>query len=276
LGTLVEICAAGQPAAAAGAAVDAAFTAVLEVHRLMSFHEVGSDVCRINMAQAREEIFVNPHTYRVLRFARRVSAASEGIFDVTVGDVLVRHGFLPAAPTEDPRPREATWRDLVVLPGNRVWWRRAGCIDLGGIAKGYAVDMAIETLQRHGVPSGLVNAGGDLRMFGEPQPVHVRLPEAPGSLASLGSFSDCALATSAAYFSTVDSEAGPLEPLVDLGRCIGGAKRASATVIAADCMTADALTKVVRLAPHLVPQVLDSFGARAIVIDGTRQRTGQI
>jgi thiamine biosynthesis lipoprotein len=270
LGTIVEIAAAGPPAVAA---VHAAFEAVLNVHRLMSFHEEESDVSRINMARAGEEVFVNPHTHRVLRFARRVSAACGGVFDVTVGEFLVRHGFLPDLLVEDARPRDATWRDLVVLAGNRVRWRQAGRIDLGGIAKGYAVDMAIEALQSHGVPSGLVNAGGDLRMFGEPQPIHVRLPEAPGMLAPLGVFADCALATSAAYFSSVDSDGGLLEPLVGRERRNFSARQGSATVIAAECMTADALTKVVRLAPHLATKVLDSFDARAIVIDGTRQRS---
>ena len=268
MGTLVEISAAGPSAAAA---VDAAFAVVMDVHRLMSFHEVESDVSRINMARVGEDVFVNRHTHRVLRFARRVSAACGGVFDVTVGDVLVRHGFLPALPVEGVRSREATWRDLVALTGNRVRWHRAGRIDLGGIAKGYAVDMAIETLQSHGVPSGLVNAGGDLRMFGEPRPVHVRLPEAPGMLAPLGLFADCALATSAAYFSSVDSGGDLLEPLVDGERRISAARKGSATVVATKCMTADALTKVVRLAPHLAPRVLKSFDARAIVFDGTGQ-----
>jgi FAD:protein FMN transferase len=270
LGTIVEIAAAGPPAVAA---VDAAFDAIQDVHRLMSFHEVGSDVSRINNARAGEEIFVNPHTHRVLGFARRVSAACGGVFDVTVGELLVRHGFLPALPVRDAVSREATWRDLVVLAGNRVCWRRPGRIDLGGIAKGYAVDVAIETLCVHGVTSGMVNAGGDLRMFGEPQSIHVRLPDAPGMLASLGLFADCAVATSAAYFSSVDSDGGPLEPLVDRERGIFGSGRGSATVVAPQCMTADALTKVVRLAPHMANEVLDFFDARAIVIDGIRQRS---
>jgi thiamine biosynthesis lipoprotein len=270
LGTIVEIAAAGPSSAAA---VHAAFQVVQHVHRLMSFHEVGSDVSRINMARANEEISVDPHTHRVLRFARQVSAASGGVFDVTVGECLVRHGFLPALPIEDARAREATWRDLLMFGENRVRWRRAGRIDLGGIAKGYAVDMAVETLQVHGVRDGLVNAGGDLRVFGEPQPVHVRLPEAPGMVTALGMFSDCALATSAAYFSSVDSENGPLEPLVDSDRRISKAKAGSATVIAPRCMAADALTKVVRLAPHLAHEVLDTFDAQAIVIDGARQQS---
>lgn len=273
LGTLVEITATGSSLVAVVAAVEAAFAAVQEVHRLMSFHEVESDVSRINMAGAREQVVVSRHTYRVLQFARQVSAACSGVFDVTVGNVLVRHAFLPASAAQESRPREAIWRDLELLAENRVRWRRAGCIDLGGIAKGYAVDRAIETLQSFGVTNGLVNAGGDLRMFGEPQPVHVRLPDAPGMLAPLGLFADCALATSAAYFSSVHTDSGPVEPLVDRERRIGGARPGSATVVAAECMTADALTKVVRLAPHLAPKVLESFDARAIVIDGTRQRS---
>jgi FAD:protein FMN transferase len=183
----------------------------------------------------------------------------------------VRHGFLPS--TDDAQPRKATWRDLELLAGNRVCWHRAGRIDLGGIAKGYAVDMAIEVLRSYEVPSGLVNAGGDLRMFGEPRPVHVRLPDSPRALAPLGLFADCALATSAAYFSSHDSDRGLLEPLVDRQRDSCEARRGSATVVAAECMTADALTKVVRLAPHLARKVLGDFDARAIVIDGTCQRS---
>jgi thiamine biosynthesis lipoprotein len=273
LGTLVEIAASGSSFVGAVAAVEVAFAVVQEVHRLMSFHELESDVSRINIARARETVVVSPHTHRVLRFARKLSAASSGVFDVTIGDTLVRHGFLPAGAAEESRPREATWRDLELLAGNGVRWRRAGRIDLGGIAKGYAVDMAIEALQSCGATSGLVNAGGDLRMFGEPQPVHVRLPDAPGMLAPLGLFADCALATSGAYFSSVHTDDGPVEPLVDRERRIVGARQGSATVVAAQCMTADALTKVVRLAPHLAPRVLDSFGARAIVIDGTPRRS---
>ena len=268
LGTLVEITAAGPPAA-----VEAAFAVIQDVHRLMSFHEMESDVSRINMARAGEEILIDPHTHRVLRFARRVSAACDGVFDVTVADVLVRHGFLPSPAANDAQPREATWRDLELLAGNRASWHRAGRIDLGGIAKGYAVDMAVEVLRSYEVPSGLVNAGGDLRMFGEPRPVHVRLPDSPRALAPLGLFADCALATSAAYFSSLDSDRGPLEPLVDRQRDNCNARSGSATVVAAECMTADALTKVVRLAPHLADKVLGDFDAQAIIIDGTCLRS---
>jgi thiamine biosynthesis lipoprotein len=241
---------------------------VHEVHRLMSFHDADSDVSRINRAPARQEVFVDPHTHRVLGFARRVSAACRGIFDVTIADVLMHHGYLPPVPAQVAHGVEATWADLEVLDGNRVCWNRPGRIDLGGVAKGYAVDAAVEVLHDYGLAAGIVNAGGDLRIFGAPQPVHVRLPESPGSLVALGQFSDCALATSGSYFSATGTSGLQHEPLVDRDRRICTAKRESATVIAPDCMTADALTKVVRLAPCMAPELLGQFDASAIVIQG--------
>jgi len=266
LGTLVEIGACGPDASAA---IDAAFMMVHEVHRLMSFHEADSDVSRINRAPAGREVRVDPHTHRVLRFARQVSAACQGIFDVTIADVLVRHGFLPSTFPQTTPAVEATWTDLDVLDGNRVCWNRPGRIDLGGVAKGYAVDAAIEVLHSYGSAAGLVNAGGDLRMFGASQPVHVRLPESPGSLVDLGHFNDCALATSGSYFSGKGTPGSRHEPLVGRDRRICPAMRESATVVAQDCMTADALTKVVRLAPGLAPELLGQFDAEAIIIQGT-------
>lgn len=269
LGTLVEIGAHGPDAPAA---VEAAFTRVHEVHRLMSFHDVDSDVSRINRTPAGQEIRVDPHTHRVLGFARRVSAACRGIFDVTIAEVLVRHGFLPSVPAQLAHAVEATWADLEVLDGNRVCWSKAGRIDLGGVAKGYAVDAAVEVLHAYGAEAGIVNAGGDLRMFGAPQPVHVRLPESPGSLVALGQFSDCALATSGSYFSASGTPGFQHEPLVNRERRICTAKRESATVVAPDCMTADALTKVVRLAPCIAPELLSQFDASAIIIQGNSLR----
>ena len=265
LGTLVEIGAQGPDAPAA---VEAAFTRVHEVHRLMSFHDADSDVSRINRAPAGQEVLVDPHTHRVLDFSRRVSAACRGIFDVTIADVLVRHGFLPTVPSQVTQAVEANWADLEVLDGSRVCWNRAGRIDLGGVAKGYAVDAAVEVLHAYGSTAGIVNAGGDLRIFGASQPIHVRLPDSPGSLVALGQFNDCALATSGSYFSATGTPGFQHEPLVDRDRRICAAKRESATVVAPDCMTADALTKVVRLAPRIAPELLDQFDASAIIIKG--------
>jgi thiamine biosynthesis lipoprotein len=266
LGTLVEISADGA-AHSLPAAIEAAFASVGQVQQLMSFHELNSDVSRINAAEAGEAVSVDSHTFRVLNFARRLSELSDGAFDITMAPILVENGFLPER-TSEPIPSGTSYRDLILLPGNCVRWsRRKGWIDLGGIAKGYAVDCAVAVLRSRGVTTGIVNAGGDLRCFGKAQPIHTRHPSAPTMLVRLGWLSDAALASSAGYFSGIDLGSRRIDPLVDPRRRCCTSWDASTSVAAPDGMTADALTKIIRLVPETAPNILDYFDAQAIVID---------
>jgi thiamine biosynthesis lipoprotein len=266
LGTIVEIAAGGDDDAASRP-IDAAFAAIETIHHLMSFHEADSDVSRINSAAPEQVIDIDPHTYRVLEFAQKLSELSAGIFDITMASVLIGHGFLPSPPVSRPADATANHTDLVLMPHNQVRWRRAGCIDLGGIAKGYAVDCAIETLRAHGKTAAVVNAGGDLRCLAEPQPIHLRHPADPRRLMPLGWLTDGAFATSAGYFSGIGSGDEQIDPLVDPRLRSCARWDASVSVAAANCMTADALTKVVRLAPEAAPGILEHFKAQAIIID---------
>ncbi len=271
LGTLVEISVTGGDAALP-AAIEAGFGAILEVQRLMSFHEADSDVSRINAAAAGAVVDIDSRTYDVLQFAHQVSELSDGAFDVTTAAILVRNGFLPEPQWKLPSAA-ATYRDLDLLPGNKVRWRQKGWIDLGGIAKGYAVDCAIAALKLHDVSAGIVNAGGDLRCFGTPQPIYVRQPHAPASLAFLGALTDGAIATSAGYFAGKTIGRRRVEPLVDPRHSACTTWDESVSVAAQDCMTADAMTKVVRLAPAAAPDLLGHFHAQAVVVDVQAKRT---
>ncbi len=271
LGTIVDITADGADDVLP-AAIEAAFASIELVQRLMSFHDPDSDVSRINGAEVDREVRIDPHTYRVLDFAHRLSDLSGGLFDITIAVVLVQSGFLPERSPEVV-PVGTTYRDLDLLPGCRVLWRRKGWIDLGGIAKGYAVDCAIAALRSHGVTTAIVNAGGDLRCFGKPQSIHVRHPGVPTMLMQVGSLSDAAMATSAGYFSGKDLDGCQIDPLVDPKRCSCTSWDGSISVVARDGMTADALTKVVRLAPDSVPDILECFDAQAIVIDQEGSRS---
>jgi len=273
LGTLVEITATGADANLP-AAVDAAFSAIERVQRLMSFHDQHSDVSQLNSVAGGSEVSVDPQTYRVLQRAIELGDLSEGAFDIATAPILVSRGFLPP-PTRGAAPSQrATYRDLELLENYRVRWRRKGWIDLGGIAKGFAVDCAITALQSHGVASGIANAGGDLRCFGIGQPIHVRRPSAPAQLIALGWLQDSAIATSGGYFAGVQDGRHQVDPLVDphLNTCIAWDK--SVSVIAPDCMTADALTKIVRLARADVRELLERMNAQAIVIG--EEGTGSI
>ena len=126
---------------------------------------------------------------------------------------------------------------------------------LDGIAKGFAVDRAVECLQHAGVRAGVVNAGGDLRVFGEVfEPIQVRPPARPSELLTIGSARNAAVATSARV------------GLVDPRAASPGAGASGVTVIAGDCTTADALTKPCLLEPQRASEIAARFGARAIVL----------
>jgi WD40 repeat protein len=121
-------------------------------------------MARINRAAARTLVAVDPWTWDVLRRAKELHEATDGLFDCTV--------------TSDSR---GSLDDLQLTAGNGVVLRRPLAITLDGIAKGYAVDRAIDALRVAGASAGLVNAGGDLRIFGDQmQPIHVRHPGSPG------------------------------------------------------------------------------------------------
>src|SRR5262245_23305087 len=106
LGTFVEIAAAGNTVDTMEAAVEAAFSAVATVHRLMSFHENGSDVSRLNCGAALGAVQVHDWTYQVPAAACDLRRRSAGAFDISVATALQRLGLLPGKPAlSDPSPR---------------------------------------------------------------------------------------------------------------------------------------------------------------------------
>jgi len=217
-----------------------AFAAVETVHGLMSAHSNAGDLAEINRHAHRRAVRVHPWTYRVLRSARAISRASRGAFDPTLG-------------------RDASWADIHLLPRNEVKLTRPARLDLGGIAKGFAVDLAVAALRREGATMGCVNAGGDLRFFGKrAQLVRVRVPGNPTQAVPLAETMERAFATSGTYFGGEMVDARDQSPL-----CVGH----SVTVSAGSCMVADALTKVVAA---IGPQhaLLRRFRAQAFLVDG--------
>ena len=262
LGTIVEITAAGASAKTIDRGMRAAFSAVAEVQRLLSFHDPASELSRLNREAATRAITVHPWTWRVLRLADRIAKKSAGIFDPTIAPRLAALDFLPRPEAPDAKPR-ARWSDVFLQKGRRVRFACPLWLDLGGIAKGFAVDRAIDTLRDAGIPAALVNAGGDLRAYGpRTWPIHLRAPDSPGRSEVIVDLQNAALATSALYFSKRD-RATPL--LHGRTRRCCTAER-SVTVLARDCATADALTKVVFASPRTSAKILTAFHATALVL----------
>jgi thiamine biosynthesis lipoprotein len=157
---------------------------------------------------------------------------------------------------------------IQLLPENRVRFADPSVkIDLGGIAKGFAVDRAVAALLGQGIAEGLVNAGGDLRVFGPRRhAVDIRDPRQPDRPLCRVALRDAALASSAGRFDPVHSShalfSGIIDPLTAMPvRAISGA-----TVCAPGCMVADALTKVVMNAGEGATAILEHYGANALFV----------
>jgi thiamine biosynthesis lipoprotein len=246
LGTFVAIRICGEESV-----IGCAFEAIERVQRLMSAHDPDSDLARISRAAPGSRVRIDPWTHEVLGRAKELHSATDALFDCAVTPVLLKAGYLPC---HAPAIPAGSLADLELLPDGIVHVRRAVALTLDGIAKGYAVDRAVQALRHAGVRAGVVNAGGDLRLFGEQaEAVHVRDPYSPGRFVHVGDFRDAAVASST----------GPVvDPRTMTLRHVPGA----VTVIAKDCTTADALTKPCLLDCAGASGIAARFGAQALPI----------
>lgn len=268
LGTLVEIAASGATPDTVQLAISNAFDAVERVHQLMSYQSPDSDISRINREGFDRPVTVAWHTWHVLQTAARFSEASDGLFDITIAPTLTKLGFLPRHPDFPRISGQGNWRHVLLLPDNQVRLERRLRIDVSGIAKGYAVDLAIAALQEAGMCSGRVNAGGDLRVFGETaQIIHVRHPGSPTQMLPVVELRQGAAATSAGYYTQRRYQGRMVTPLINPHTRVAAEVQRSVTILADDCMTADALTKVVHADPYSAVDKLARFDARALMLE---------
>lgn len=253
LGTFVEIgISVGE---APELTINAAFVAIAEVQALMSFHDKNSDLSKLNLAGC-QEVTLHPASISVLRLARAMTLSSGGLFNCTVGGALVNLGVLPdhgagiglsSGVAED-----------IELSGRHARLRRKVQITLDGIAKGYAVDRAVSTMKRHGIKAGWVNAGGDLRAFGE-LVLPVQRREIDGSYNALGGLQNAAIATTCVR--SAHDKSFPSWIFSDARTPATG----TWSVIARQAWRADALTKVASLAhPSERNTLIEQLGGKLI------------
>lgn len=267
LGTFVEITAVGDSREKANSAISAAFVEIERIQRLMSFHDLQSEISCLNRFAKQKPVRVSPETYAVLKCSLELYELSNGVFDITVAsqlmdcDRLPRHEFFA-----ELEPLYGKTCDIDLMSDQRVRFSKSLCIDLGGIAKGFAVDQAIKVLQDYGVESGLVNAGGDMRCFGEEEyPVYVRHPSTMRQLIALPSFKNIALAT------TANSYEEPEDIFANCAQVNGRTREFlrrpfSISVCAKTCLIADALTKVVLALENESIKLLSQLEASAFII----------
>ncbi|MDP3939056.1 MAG: FAD:protein FMN transferase [Deltaproteobacteria bacterium] len=260
MGTLAEVVVVHDDRREAEAAIDTAFERLRWVDRTMSRHQASSDIGRVNAVAWREAVEVHPATARVVAEALRWAEVSDGAFDpglarlMEIWDVGNRHA---------PPPREA----LAHLAGRRLYraiavdrWQgkpvvrflnRETGIDLGGIAKGYAVDLAVEALRACGIRDAVVNAGGDLSAMGrsldgDAWRVGIRSPADPARIEGVIEIADEAVATSGDYLQGFVYRDRRYHHIMDPARAEPRVTAVhSVTVRAESCLTADAAATAV-------------------------------
>jgi thiamine biosynthesis lipoprotein len=256
MGTFAEVTAVGADRETANRAAEAAYARLDDVNRLMSDYVADSEIGRLNALSAGESLVVSPETFFVLERAAAISKRSGGAFDVTCRPLVWlwkaagESGQLPSDAEIAAAKARIGWAKLALDPATRtVTVTVDGMqVDLGGIAKGYALDLAAEAMQAAGAAGGLVNVGGDVVAFGErrsggPWIIGIRDPFGSGVFGKLA-LADCAVATSGAgqRFSIIEGRR--YSHIIDPRTGWPAAQAPSVTVIAPDGITADAWATV--------------------------------
>ena len=247
--------------------IDAAFMAIHTVQHCMSVFDRQSDLSRINRGDfLNKKGKVHPWLWEVLSLSKKIHSISSD-FDPCVCQKLVDFGVRPRLETTNSAIAGSI-DHVLLLEDYCIQTTAAVYIDLGGIAKGAAVDRAIEVLQTHGVHSGCVNAGGDLRVFGpNPNNIYVRNPSAPQQTRLIGTLQDGAMASSGDYFvAQRNTSAVQTGHLIDPKIGLPISTQQSFSVLASTCAVADALTKVYAITGDAHHPAMDYFDAHALEV----------
>ena len=264
LGTYVRISVRDAPPELCHQAIDAAFAAIALVHTQMSAFNPDSDLGHIRRLAHLEPVSVHPWTQDVILLALALHSQSEGLFDPGVAPQLAAWGLLPFNPDCLGNPAPSSITQLSVKDG-QVSSAGPCDIDLGGIAKGFAVDRAIDALQSCGITCASVNAGGDLRVIGPtPEPIYVRQPRGAEPVFA-GLLQDGACATSAIYYSQQTHAGQAISALLNPHNRHALLCPDSFSVIAPLCAVADALTKVLALTRNTALPCFAHYGAQPFI-----------
>jgi thiamine biosynthesis lipoprotein len=168
MGSTYTVVAYGRDARQLPRVVAAALDEVDRIDRLMSHYKPDSPLSRLNREAAAGPASVEPELFDFIAACLRYSQWSEGAFDITVGPLMKAWGFfrgegrMPGeAELAEARGRVGYRRLTLDAQARTIQFDRPGVeLDLGGIAKGYAVDRAVDLLKRHGIKRALVSAGG--------------------------------------------------------------------------------------------------------------------
>ncbi|MGB5177792.1 MAG: FAD:protein FMN transferase [Gammaproteobacteria bacterium] len=224
---------------------------------------------------------IAPSILPLLKEANRLSRLSEGLFNPVLGNLIALWGFHDNALPVGTLPDSTAIRELldqapssndIHIDGTLVTSRNPSvAYDLGGFAKGYAIDRAIDRLRESGIHNAIVNAGGDLRAIGQhgerPWRIGIRHPRENGILASIEISGDDSVFTSGDYERYFEVDGKRYHHILDPRTGYPAINTTSVTVIHSNAATADAATTALFVAgPDEWPSVALSMGIRHVML----------
>ena len=233
-------------------ALDAVFAEVERINRLMSTYIEDSPISDINRRAASEPVVAGEELFHLVQRSLDVSVLTRGAFDITYESVGQHYDF-----RRRMRPDDATiaaGRELIDFryvkldpaAGTVSFMREGVRINLGGIAKGYAVERGVDVLRLRGATHGIVTAGGDSRLLGDrrgrPWMIGIRDPREDGKVAISLPLADEAISTSGDYERFFDEDGVRYHHIIEPSTGEPAGKVHSATVFGPDAVITDALS----------------------------------
>jgi thiamine biosynthesis lipoprotein len=253
MGTRIGVELWDDDAAHGESAIDAVIAEMNRVDVRMSTYKPDSELSRLNARAAQRPVIVSAELFGMLSTAMEYSRITGGAFDVTYASVGFMYDFRARQrPTETQITKalpEVNYRNVLLNAARRsVRYAQAGMrIDLGGIAKGYAVDRGIDILQRRGIRHALVSAGGDSRVigdrFGRPWIIGIRHPDRKDEIVTRLPLIDTAISTSGDYERYFDEDGVRYHHIIDPRTGHSASMVRSATVLADTAIRTDGLSK---------------------------------
>ncbi|HJH31586.1 MAG TPA: FAD:protein FMN transferase [Methanosarcinaceae archaeon] len=263
--------------------IDRAFGEIHGIDALMSSYKNDSELNILN--HQGYLVNANPDLTYVLERSICYSEISDGAFDITIKPILDlwKSKYIPGGTYMPPTPDEISETLKLVdysgitIEHNNISLRPNMSIVLGGIAKGYSADQAIESLENDGITSAFVNAGGDGRFIGlneqdMPWKIGLQNPDKSGGAVTIMHLSDMAVATSGNY-ERYFNDAAKVSHISDPRNGYSSMELISATVITYTAMDADALaTTVFVLGEDAgIDMIEDLDGIECLIITGDKR-----
>jgi FAD:protein FMN transferase len=283
MGTEINVSLWHEQPKVARAAISAVMDEMARIDQLMSPYISSSELSVINRLAFKRPVAPSPELFQLIQKAIEFADLTDGAFDITFASVGFQYDYRkrikPSTESIKQSLASIDYRLIKLLKHDLIQFENAAVkIDLGGIAKGHAVDNAIEKLRRIGIKHASISAGGDTRLLGDrhgaPWMVGIKDPRNAEEVAVKIPLADVAISTSGDYERYfIDSDGKRFHHIINPKTGDSAREVQSVTIIADNATTADALsTSIFILGVEQGLKLINGTpGISAIIIDNNRK-----